>query len=149
DVPIMLLTAKADDELRVRLLQEGAQDYLHKPFDTRTVVAKVERLLADRLRHLEVENALHRRSAALIQAQDRERQQLARDLNENIAQCLSALGIYLQMAQSQTSPADAAGDSLEQGMDVLRQCASDVQDLSAALHPLVLDNLGLRAAMEW
>ena len=31
-LPILLLTAKADDELRVQLLREGAQDYLTKPF---------------------------------------------------------------------------------------------------------------------
>jgi signal transduction histidine kinase len=31
-VPILLLTAKADDALRVQLLREGAQDYLTKPF---------------------------------------------------------------------------------------------------------------------
>ncbi len=31
-MPILLLTAKADDDLRVQLLREGAQDYLTKPF---------------------------------------------------------------------------------------------------------------------
>jgi signal transduction histidine kinase len=31
-VPILLLTAKSDDDLRVQLLREGAQDYLTKPF---------------------------------------------------------------------------------------------------------------------
>lgn len=31
-VPILLLSAKADDELRIRLLGAGAQDYLNKPF---------------------------------------------------------------------------------------------------------------------
>jgi signal transduction histidine kinase len=30
-IPIVVLTAKADDELRVRLLREGVQDYLTKP----------------------------------------------------------------------------------------------------------------------
>jgi signal transduction histidine kinase len=32
DVPVLLLTAKTDDALRIRLLREGAQDYLSKPF---------------------------------------------------------------------------------------------------------------------
>lgn len=31
-MPILLLSARADEELRVRLLREGAQDYLTKPF---------------------------------------------------------------------------------------------------------------------
>jgi signal transduction histidine kinase len=136
----MLLTAKADDELRVRLLKEGAQDYLHKPFDTRTVLAKVDRLITDRRQRRDAEEALHRLSGGLLEAQDRERQEVARQLNEHIAQCLAALGIYLQMARTK---------GIEEGMAVLQQCVTDVQNLSQALHPLVLDNLGLRAAMEW
>lgn len=44
-VPIMLLTAKADDELRVRMLQEGAQDYLMKPFSAAELLARVHNLV--------------------------------------------------------------------------------------------------------
>lgn len=42
--PILLLTAKADDELRVRLLREGAQDYLNKPFMAAELLARVGNL---------------------------------------------------------------------------------------------------------
>jgi PAS domain S-box-containing protein len=45
-VPIMLLTAKADDDLRARLLREGAQDYLTKPFGSEEVLARVANLVA-------------------------------------------------------------------------------------------------------
>jgi signal transduction histidine kinase len=44
-VPVVLLTAKADDELRVRLLQEGAQDYLTKPFADEELRARVGNLV--------------------------------------------------------------------------------------------------------
>jgi signal transduction histidine kinase len=44
-VPVVLLTAKADDELRVRLLQEGAQDYLMKPFAAEELRARVGNLV--------------------------------------------------------------------------------------------------------
>ncbi len=43
--PIVLLTAKADDELRVRLLREGAQDYLTKPFSVAELRARVANLV--------------------------------------------------------------------------------------------------------
>jgi len=45
-LPIMVLTAKADDELRVRLLREGAQDYVIKPFSSEEVLARVRNLVA-------------------------------------------------------------------------------------------------------
>lgn len=44
-VPIVLLTAKADDELRVRLLREGAQDYVMKPFSAEELRARVGNLI--------------------------------------------------------------------------------------------------------
>src|SRR5262249_9682221 len=45
-MPIVILTAKADDALRVQLLGEGAQDYLTKPFLADEVLARVASLLA-------------------------------------------------------------------------------------------------------
>jgi signal transduction histidine kinase len=40
-IPIVVLTAKADDALRVRLLREGAQDFLTKPFAAEELRARV------------------------------------------------------------------------------------------------------------
>ncbi len=45
-VPIVLLTARAEDELRVRMLREGAQDYLTKPFSAEELRARVGNLIA-------------------------------------------------------------------------------------------------------
>lgn len=45
-VPIILLTAKADDELKVRMLRGGAQDFLTKPFLVAELVARVSNQLA-------------------------------------------------------------------------------------------------------
>ena len=44
-VPVVLLTAKSDQDLRVRLLREGAQDYSTKPFLVEELLARVEILL--------------------------------------------------------------------------------------------------------
>lgn len=57
-VPILMLTAKASENSRIKGLSIGADDYLTKPFDPREVVARVRailrrtddsHLLADRL----------------------------------------------------------------------------------------------------
>lgn len=50
DVPIVMLTAKADDELRMRLLKNGVQDYLNKPFLVEELLARVGGLLNERKR---------------------------------------------------------------------------------------------------
>jgi len=45
DVPILMLTAKAGEEERVRGLLLGADDYLVKPFSPRELVARVRAIL--------------------------------------------------------------------------------------------------------
>jgi signal transduction histidine kinase len=44
--PILLLTAKADEEMRAQLLRSGAQDYVMKPFASEELRARVGSLVA-------------------------------------------------------------------------------------------------------
>ncbi len=41
DIPVLMLTALAEPEQRVKGLQLGAEDYVAKPFDHRELVARV------------------------------------------------------------------------------------------------------------
>ena len=45
DLPILMLTARADEEDRVRGLELGAHDYVTKPFSPRELVLRVKNLL--------------------------------------------------------------------------------------------------------
>lgn len=45
-VPIILLSARTDGEMRTRMLREGAQDYLTKPFSPEELRARVANLIA-------------------------------------------------------------------------------------------------------
>jgi DNA-binding response OmpR family regulator len=44
-VPIMMLTARGEEEDLVRALELGADDYLTKPFSPRTLIARIKALL--------------------------------------------------------------------------------------------------------
>jgi signal transduction histidine kinase len=46
DTPVVLLTARTEEALRVRLLREGAQDYLLKPFAADELRARVANLIS-------------------------------------------------------------------------------------------------------
>jgi signal transduction histidine kinase len=46
DIPIVVLTARDDDQLRVKLLKQGVQDFITKPFLTDEVIARVRNLVS-------------------------------------------------------------------------------------------------------
>jgi PAS domain S-box-containing protein len=46
DTPIILLSAKADEELKLQLLEDGAQDFITKPFSERDLQVRIRNLLA-------------------------------------------------------------------------------------------------------
>jgi signal transduction histidine kinase len=65
DTPILLLSARADDALRVRLLSSGAQDYVVKPFLAAELVARVRNLAMIKRTREALQQELHARSGNL------------------------------------------------------------------------------------
>ena len=53
-LPILVLTAQTDDKTRIRALQEGAKDFLQKPFETVEVLNRIRNMLEVRLLHKQV-----------------------------------------------------------------------------------------------
>jgi PAS domain S-box-containing protein len=90
--------------------------------------------------------ALERVSGRLIEAQEKERSRIARELHDDICQRLALLSLELEQAieGSETAQNDSRWPAIR------RQCseiASDVQALSHELHSSKLDYLGLAAAV--
>ena len=101
----------------------------------------LDRLTEDRER-------MRRLAAQVISAQDEERARVARELHDSTAQMLAAVMLQLGVAaRESTSPA------LDERIATLREMASEaleeVRSLSHTIHPRVLDDLGLAAALEW
>ncbi|MEZ4654947.1 MAG: response regulator transcription factor [Candidatus Eisenbacteria bacterium] len=58
DLPIVILTARDDDEDIVRGLQAGADDYMTKPFTPKVLLARVQAVLRRRRREIPDEGAV-------------------------------------------------------------------------------------------
>ena len=48
DIPILIISARADEEFRVRMLREGVHGYLVKPFSVQELMARAEGLVTER-----------------------------------------------------------------------------------------------------
>jgi len=85
-------------------------------------------------------------AAEVIAAGDRERSALARELHDSVAQHLAAVLMQLSAAaRDSTDPGIA--ERLSEARDSAEYALHEARALSHALHPGVLDDLGLEAAL--
>ena len=94
------------------------------------------------------QQALEQVSGRLIEAQEKERTRIARDLHDDICQRLALLSMELEQAKRDSTGRVSATKNLE---DIRQHCceiAEDVQSLSHQLHSSKLDYLGIVAAIE-
>jgi len=65
-IPIIMVTAKGDDEEKVKGLDAGADDYISKPFSSKELVARVRAVLRrSKLQDEHIEPAFHYRDLAI------------------------------------------------------------------------------------
>jgi signal transduction histidine kinase len=83
----------------------------------------------------------------VIRAGDQERARIARELHDSTAQSLGALDLMLTAAIRDPGRA-ATMQSLEVMQAIVDETWRDVRTLSHTIHPRVLDDLGLAAALE-
>ena len=112
-------------------------------------MARVGTMLNELLDRLTDDRARERRLAAqVISAQDEERARVARELHDSTAQILTAVILQLAAAARESTTPE-----LDTRIATLRELAAEaleeVRSMSHSMHPRVLDDLGLAAALEW
>ena len=106
----------------------------------RTMNAMLDTLAASRHR-------MRKLGADVVRAQERERAQVARDLQDSIAQTLAAASF--QIAAAINDIGSVAGASyLTDARELLRTALEEIRNLSRSLYPRVAEDLGLPAALE-
>jgi signal transduction histidine kinase len=89
-------------------------------------------------------------SHRLVAAQEDERKNLSRELHDHVAQVLTALRMELGRIE-RTSPLAVAraGGAAAECRRLIDQLFKTVRDLALGLRPSMLDDLGLKPALEW
>ena len=85
----------------------------------------------------------------LVEAQDTERRRLERNLHDGAQQRLVSLALMLRLARERAKGAPkAATDLLEHAAEELSIAIDDLRELARGIHPAVLTERGLTAALE-
>ena len=110
---------------------------------------EVKRLLANIRDREQANKALRELSRRLFQMQDEEHRRIARELHDSVAQELAAVSMNLGELQKRIEGRDRITDNLlSDSMALVEQCNREIRTISHLLHPPLLDELGLRRALQ-
>lgn len=113
-------------------------------------VARLERDVTHRrAQEARTTHELQRLSARLVTAQEAERRTIARELHDEVGQVLMAIKVELAVAQRAIEASGGSRRLLDEAHQIADGALNTVRDLSRLLHPSLLDDLGLPAAIEW
>jgi hypothetical protein len=84
----------------------------------------------------------------LLTAQEDERRRIARDLHDDMNQRLAVLAFKIQAAQQGFEASSSHAQVLQELYDDLSDVSDNVRHLAYQLHPSVLEDLGLRPALQ-
>ena len=86
-------------------------------------------------------------SRRLVEVQEAEKRQIARELHDEIGQALTALKLMLEIHSRHGSREDSK--SLDEAQSIVKDLMTRVRNMSLELRPAMLDDLGLLHAMLW
>jgi two-component system NarL family sensor kinase len=96
------------------------------------------------------EEALRRLTTRLLQVQDTERRRIARDLHDSTAQHMVGAAIGITRAISLVPEmGESTREALEESATLVEQALREIRTVSYLLHPPMLDETGLAAAIRW
>src|SRR5215471_11321227 len=135
---------------RIKGYERGAVDYISVPIVPELLRAKVS-VFADlfrKTRQLETLNSdLHRLSNNLINAQDKERRRIARELHDGLGQELTAAKMLLSSTQLPNQSRESVSQATEEAATLIDRAILTIRTMSHLLHPLLLEEVGLLSAV--
>lgn len=142
--PLRALTRRAEQ------LAWGDFDAASTPVGGVEEIEDLRRTMDQMARRIQAyQRGMHSYIAAITEGQEEERKRLARELHDETAQALIALGQQVEMANKllTTSP-ERAAERLEAVRQMLSETVEGVRRFSRDLRPIYLEDLGFVPALE-
>ncbi len=157
DIPFIIVSGSIGEQTAVSAMKAGAHDYIMKSALGRLTPAVQRELQEATLRRdkrhadhalREANRRLHALSSRMLEIQEQERRQLARELHDEIGQVLTAVKIDLQ-TQLMRVGSGPLGEGIVGSIGLVDEALDRVRSLSLDLRPALLDDLGLQPALRW
>jgi PAS domain S-box-containing protein len=133
--------ALQQSEERLRVLSERLET------EVRERTGELQQRNADILRQAEQVRQL---SWQLLTTQDEERRHIARELHDSAGQILTVLGMSLAtLVQNTKEKAPEIAESAKDARELAQQLTKEIRTTSYLLHPPLLEESGLPAALSW
>ena len=98
---------------------------------------------------LEAERELKKLSKRLVEAEERERRAISRELHDEVGQSLNALLLDVENLMEMSCGEGAFRRGLQKVKSLAENCVNEVRNMALLLRPSMLDDLGLVAALDW
>ncbi len=98
---------------------------------------------------VQAEDRLSKLTKYLMKESDDRRRALARELHDEVGSRLAGLAATLAALQRVKGTAEKVRKGLAECQEIVRDCSTEVRTVSYLQHPLVIENMGLAAAMRW
>jgi PAS domain S-box-containing protein len=97
----------------------------------------------------QVEAELKQLSARLLNVQDEERRNMARELHDSVIQGLAAAVINMSLMKDALQLDPEAARTLDETLKITEESVREIRTFSYLLHPPLLDVNGLQSALRW
>jgi len=147
---LVLSLIDTTDGVRVQEELRRHREELESLVEERTGQLKesYERLKEEIGERKSAEEKLRSLSHRLVQLQEEERRNIARELHDEIGQSLTVLKLFLDRYHSSRSDGGTNAD-LEQARNLVKRVMGQLRNLSLTLRPTMLDDLGLLPTLQW
>jgi signal transduction histidine kinase len=98
---------------------------------------------------LQAQRELKELSKRLVEAEERERRAISRELHDEVGQSLNALLLDVENLTEMSGEEGAFRQGLQKIKTLAENCVNEVRNMALLLRPSMLDDLGLVAALDW
>jgi PAS domain S-box-containing protein len=118
--------------------------------DTQGALVGFAKLTRDTTERMRANEARRELSVRIMHLQDEERRRISRQLHDMTGPVMSSMLMNLALVEKEAGAlTERSRSALQEAKALARRCSSDIRTMSYLLHPPLLTEVGLAAAVQW